>query len=55
MEVKSLCCTPWTYTVLYINYISIKLEGEKEYGKEENIVNTEKSCLKTHSWTDWQG
>lgn len=30
MYVKSLCRTPETYTVLYANYISIKLE-EKEY------------------------
>ena len=27
-EVKSLCCTP--YTVLYVSYISIKLEERKE-------------------------
>ena len=30
MYVKSLCSTSETYTLLYANYISIKLE-EKEY------------------------
>ena len=25
---ESLCCTPETYTGLYVNYISIKLEGK---------------------------
>ena len=24
MSVQSLCCTPYTYTMLYLNYISIK-------------------------------
>ena len=28
MYVKSLCCTPWTYAVLYVNYISIKPGGK---------------------------
>ena len=32
--ISSLCCTPWTYTVLCANYISIKLE--------EKIKNTPK-------------
>ena len=30
MQIKSLCCAPWTYTVLYINYFSIKLEEKRE-------------------------
>ena len=25
----TLCCTPLSYTVLYVNYISIKLEEKK--------------------------
>ena len=24
--IRSLCCTPWTYTELCVDYISIKLE-----------------------------
>ena len=29
MEIKSLCCISYIYTVLYANYISIKLKGKK--------------------------
>lgn len=32
MWFKSLCCIPWTCTVLYVNYVSIKV-------KEKNGVN----------------
>ena len=24
--IKSTCCTPWTYTMLYVDYVSIKME-----------------------------
>ena len=27
---QTLCCTPEIYTALYVNYISIKLEEERE-------------------------
>ena len=30
--IKSLRCALSTYTVFYVNYISIKLEGEKKQG-----------------------
>ena len=26
---SALCCIPWTYTVQYVSYISIKLEGKE--------------------------
>ena len=26
MQIKSLCCMPYTYTVIHVNYFSIKLE-----------------------------
>ena len=29
MDVESLCWAPYTYTVLYVNYISVKLGGEE--------------------------
>ena len=40
---KSLCCTPYTYTVLYVNYTSIKLEENKEV----MVLHTHKKT-KTH-------
>ena len=33
MDVKSLCWTPYTYVVLYVNYISVKLGGEEHSSK----------------------
>lgn len=27
--IKSLCCAPWTNTMLYVNYISKKKTGKK--------------------------
>ena len=40
-----------SYSAIYQLYLN-KTGRKKEYGKEENIVNTEKRFLKTHSWTD---
>lgn len=34
--VKSLCCIPESYTVFYVNYISIKLGGKRSYCTEFN-------------------
>ena len=32
MYIKPLCCMPWTYTLMYVSYLSIKLGGEsKDY------------------------
>lgn len=39
---KSLCCTPYTYTVLYVNYTSIKLE--EKINKTVNTATTSKLC-----------
>lgn len=32
--IKPLCCIPETYTVMYVNYFSIKLEKKKKTRKK---------------------
>ena len=45
----SLCCPPWTYTVLPVNYISMKLEGKKIFWSNrflpETMPSLTKKCL----------
>ena len=45
----SLCCPPWTYTVLPVNYISMKLEGKKFFWSNrflpETMPSLTKKCL----------
>lgn len=32
MYIEPLCCMPWTYTLMYVNYVSIELGGKsKDY------------------------
>ena len=38
MDVKSLCWTPYTYVVLYVSYISVKLGGEENPSKLGNYL-----------------
>ena len=53
MYVKSLCCTPYIYTVLYVNFISVKLKGKTCFFPGENsqaqmasLVNSTKHLRK---------
>ena len=43
--VKSLCCSIWTYTVLYVNFISIKLEEKLKCQQSGNIECSWNSLL----------
>ena len=42
MYVKSLCCMPRTYTVWYVNRISIKLGKKKQEKHCESIISTQR-------------